>query len=115
MRYIITESQLNFLTESNAMIRIKRRANKESMQKYITNAEINYPTLCDDFGDEFEYADKVINYAVDEFMTDEEIYDMFLDENYDEINEIMVDMCKQWFGEHLFEIYTTTCTEENGY
>ena len=107
------KSQLDFLTESDSMNWVKRRANKESMKKYITDAEINYPTLCDDFGDEFEYADKVINYAVDEFMTIDE--DMFLDDKFDEVNEIIVDMCKQWFGEYLFDIYRTTCSEENGY
>ena len=107
------KSQLDFLTESDSVNWVKRRANKESMKKYITDAEINYPTLCDDFGDEFEYADKVINYAVDEFMTIDE--DMFLDDKFDEVNEIIVDMCKQWFGEYLFDIYRTTCTEENGY
>lgn len=113
MRYIISESQYKILTESDAMNWIKRRANQESMEKYIIDAEINYPTLCDDFGDEFEYADNVINDAVDNFMTTAE--DMFLDDKFDEVNEIIVDMCKQWFGEYLFDIYRTTCTEENGY
>jgi len=113
MRYIVTKSQLNFLTESDSMNWVKRRANKESMKKYITNAEINFPTLCDDFNDEFEFADGIINYAVDEFMTIDE--DMFLDDKFDEVNEIIVDMCKQWFGEYLFDIYRTTCSEENGY
>jgi len=113
MRYIVTKSQLNFLTESDAMNWVKRRANKESMKEYIKDGEINYPTLCDDFGDEFEFADNVINYAVDKFMTIDE--DMFLDDKFDEVNEIIVDMCKQWFGEYLFDIYRTTCSEENGY
>ena len=107
------KSQLDFLTESDAMNWVKRRANKESMKQYITDGEINYPTLCDDFGDEFEYADNVIDYAVDKFMTTDE--DMFLDDKFDEVNEIIVDLCKQWFGEYLFDIYRTTCTEENGY
>jgi hypothetical protein len=92
---------------------VKRRANKESMKEYITDGEINYPTLCDDFGDEFEFADNVINYAVDKFMTIDE--DMFLEDKFDEVNEIITDMCKQWFGEYLFDIYRTTCTEENDY
>ena len=107
------KSQLDFLTESDAMNWVKRRANKESMKKYITDGEINYPTLCDDFGDEFKFADNVINYAVDKFMTTDE--DMFLDNKFDEVNEIIVDMCKEWFGEYLFDIYRTTCSEENGY
>lgn len=107
------KSQLDFLTESDAMNWVKRRANMESMKEYITDAEINYPTLCDDFGDEFEFADNVINYAVDKFMTIDE--DMFLEDKFDEVNEIITDMCKQWFGEYLFDIYRTTCTEENDY
>jgi len=107
------KSKLDFLTESYAMNWVKRRANKESMKEYITDGEINYPTLCDDFGDEFEFADNVINYAVDKFMTTDE--DMFLDDKFDEVNEIIVDMCKEWYGEYLFDIYRTTCSEENGY
>ena len=107
------KSQLDFLTESAAMNWVKRRANEESMKEYITDGEINYPTLCDDFGDEFEFADNVINYAVDKFMTIDE--DMFLEDKFDEVNEILTDMCKQWFGEYLFDIYRTTCTEENDY
>ena len=55
---------------------IKRRANRQTLEKYITDGEINYPTLCDDFGDEFEYADNVISYAVGQFMTiDEDIFE----------------------------------------
>lgn len=107
------KSKLDVLTESAAMNWVKRRANKESMKEYITDGEINYPTLCDDFGDEFEFADNVINYAVDKFMTIDE--DMFLEDKFDEVNEIITDMCKQWFGEYLFDIYRTTCTEENDY
>jgi hypothetical protein len=107
------KSKLDVLTESAAMNWVKRRANKESMKDYITDGEINYPTLCDDFGDEFEFADNVINYAVDKFMTIDE--DMFLEDKFDEVNEIITDMCKQWFGEYLFDIYRTTCTEENDY
>jgi len=107
------KSKLDFITESDSMNWLKRRANKESMKKYITNAEINFPTLCDDFNDEFEFADNIINYAVDEFMTIDE--DIFLDDKFDEVNEIITGMCEEWFSEYLFDIYRTTCSEENGY
>jgi len=70
MKYIITESQYNLLVE-NYLSWLKRRVNPESMKKYITTAEINFPTLCDDFGDEFEYADNVIRWAVDNTWYDE--------------------------------------------
>jgi hypothetical protein len=81
------------------------------MEKYITNGEINYPTLCDDFGDEFEYADNVISYAVNQFMTIDE--DIFEDERYDEWEEMLIEMCKEKFGERLFEAYRTTCQDED--
>jgi len=107
------KSQQDFINESDSMNWVKRRANKESMKKYITNAEINFPTLCDDFDDEFEFVDRVINYAVDEFMTINE--DVFLDDEFEKVNEIMTGMCEQWFGDYLLDIYRTTCSEENGY
>lgn len=111
MRYLITERQLQLLTESDALNWVKRRANKETLKKYISDAEMDFPTLCDDFKDEFEYAHNVIRYAVDYFLTTQE--EMFLDEIYDDVNDIVVDMCKEWFGEYLFEIYRNTCPEEN--
>ena len=76
MKYVITERQHRFLIEQEIPNWFKRRFNAANMEKHITNGEIYYPTLCDDFGDEFEYADNVISYAVDEFMTiDEDIFE----------------------------------------
>ena len=110
MRYIITERQHKFLIEQEIPNWFKRRFNAANMEKHITNGEINYPTLCDDFGDEFEYADNVISYAVNQFMTIDE--DIFEDERYDEWEERLVEMCKEKFGERLFEAYRTTCQDE---
>ena len=113
MKYIISESQYNLLSESSTLLWVKRRVTYENMKNYISDGEINFPTLCDDFGDEFEYADSVIKWAVDDFLTSNE--DVFLDEIYDEVHEIVVDKCKDWFGEYLLNIYRDTCTEEDGY
>ena len=111
MRYIITERQHKFLIEQEIPNWFKRRFNAANMEKHITNGEINYPTLCDDFGDEFEYADNVISYAVNEFMTIDE--DIFEDERYDEWEEMLIEMCKEKFAERLFEAYRTTCQEDD--
>jgi hypothetical protein len=111
MKYIITERQHRFLIEQEIPNWFKRRFNAANMEKHITNGEINYPTLCDDFGDEFEYADNVIRYAVNEFMTIDE--DIFEDERYDEWEEMLIEMCKEKFGERLFEAYRTTCQDED--
>jgi hypothetical protein len=111
MKYIITERQHRFLIEQEIPNWFKRRFNAANMEKHITNGEINYPTLCDDFGDEFEYADNVIRYAVNEFLTIDE--DIFEDERYDEWEEMLIEMCKEKFGERLFEAYRTTCQDED--
>ena len=52
MKYVITERQHRFLIEQEIPNWFKRRFNAANMEKHITNGEINYPTLCDDFGDE---------------------------------------------------------------
>lgn len=99
------------INESIVLDWVKRRANKESMRNYITDAEIEFPTLCDDFGDEFQYADNVIMYGVNYFLTTHD--EMFEDENYDEYYDILFNLCKDWFGEYLLEIYRNTCPEED--
>ena len=110
MKYIITESQYNLLVENSALLWVRRRMTYENMKEYIMNGELNFPTLCDDFGDEFEYADNVIAWAVDDFLTSRE--EAFLDEMYDEVYEVIVDKCKECFGNYLMEIYKSTCPEE---
>ena len=107
--YSVTESQIKFLMENDSMFWVKRRVNQEFMEHYIWKAEQNYPMLCDDFGDEFDYADSVIEDAVNDFLTIQE--ETFLDDRYDEIHDILIEKCKDWFGEYLFEIYRMTCEE----
>lgn len=107
--YIISESQYALILEQFD-IRLRRRLNYETLEKFIHDGEINFPTLCDDFGDEFEYADNVISWAADDFLTSNE--DVFLDEMYDDVHDIVVDMCKDWFGEYLLDVYRNTCSEE---
>jgi hypothetical protein len=111
MKYIITERQHRFLIEQEIPNWFKRRFNAESMEEYITKAEINHPMLCDDFNDGFEYADNIITDAVRDFMTTDE--DIFDDERYDEWEERLIEMCKEKFGERLFEVYRTTCQEDD--
>ena len=113
MKYILTESQVKFLLENDTMLWVKRRATKSHMLDFIHKAEREFPMLCDDFGDEFDFASNVIKWAVDDFLTIDE--EMFLDDRYDDVSDILIDLCKDWFGEYLFEIYRSTCSEENGY
>jgi len=99
------------IKESTIPISIRRRADGETLKKYITMGEIEYPTLCEDFGDEFEYADTVIDYAIDEFLS--QINDNIYDEDYySDVMDYFRGLCRDMFGEYLRDIYRTTCSEE---
>lgn len=110
MKYIITESQYKVLTESN-YLGLKRRLTYDVMEPLIWNAELDFPQLCDDFGDEFEFADNVISRAVDNFLTVDEKFMDSLGDEYDEIYDFVHDWTKDHFGEYLLDIYRNTCEE----
>jgi len=95
------------INESIIPASIKRRANKEFLKDYITKGELEYPTLCDEFSDGYDYADEVIDYAVRDFLSD-------MEENNDEYVyalDYLVETCRNIFGQYLIDIYETTCIE----
>ena len=110
MKYLITESQYTFLKKSFIPISIRRRANEETLEKYITMGEAEYTSPCD-FGDEFEYADSVIEFALDEFIGDVEnnLYD---EDYYSDVVDYLRDLYKNFFGDYLMETYNETCIDE---
>ena len=108
MKYIITESQYIFLKESFVPISIRRRATEETLKHFISFGEINFPTLCDDFSDGYEYSDNVIEYAVDELIEDMEDEDY-----YNDVIEYLSSVCRHLFEDYLVGVYNDTCTEES--
>ena len=100
------------LTGLAAMNWVKRRANKETMKDFITQGEINLPTMCDDFEDAYEYADAVIEYAIDELLEefDEDLSDK---DYYSDVMDLLLKLCRDEFGNYLINIYKTTCLEED--
>ena len=100
------------MSESTIPNILKRRANQQTLKKYITNGEINYPTLCDDFEDAYEYADAVIDYAIDELFEefDEDIYE---EDYYSDVVDYLRKLCRDEFGKYLIDIYEMTCPEED--
>ena len=114
MKYIITESQYKLLKENRLPNWLRRRlSDAQGFEQFIFNAEIEFPNPCDDFEDEFAYADNVITRAVDDFLTLDEDLMEWISNDYDEIHELVFDIVKEWFGEYLFEIYHNTCDESN--
>jgi hypothetical protein len=114
--YIVTESQLKRIVEktSDFMTKLRRRFNKKTMQDFIYHAETEFPKLCDQFDNEFEYADAVINKAIDDFIFQEELepYVYSGDWNFHEQIGVMTMVCKDWFEDGLLGHHQTTCQDE---
>ncbi len=73
-------------------------------------AELEYPTLCDDFEDEHEYAVAVIDYAIDKLLDDVDD-DIFEQDYISDVLDYLRSMTEIMFGQYLIDIYITTCSE----
>ena len=117
--YIVTESQLQriieshheLLTESSLMGRLKRRITKESFKKYILETQEEFPDLCKDFVDEYEYSDSIIAMAIEHFFAVNEDY--FTESSYEEFIDKIFLLCRGWYGDDLMETYFTSCIDDN--
>jgi hypothetical protein len=108
MKYIISESQYKTLLEQNVPNSIKRRANEKTLVKYILLSQRNNPPYCQEHEDGYDYADAVIDDAIDYFLTEvgpeiEEINE------YGDILEYLRMMCRNLFGESLVYHYENNC------
>lgn len=112
MKYIITESQLIVLKENNLPLWLKRRlSSSEKILPFIENAQLIHG--CEDFSDEFEYADNIVSMAVDDFLTSEEDFIEQLEDDYDYVHDMVVDIVKEMFGDTLFEEYYSQCGDNS--
>ena len=109
MKYIITESQLNMIQENSLPMWMRRRLNTGELNNYLQKAiEGEDPTY---YSDEFEYADNMISFAVNDFLTiDEEFFEE--GDVFDEWTDRLTEMMKDEFGEELFEIWRASNPEE---
>ena len=114
MKYLITESQYNLLMESDFIKKLRRRFNEKTMRDFIYHAETEFPDPCEKFDNEFEYADTIINQAVDDFLFQDELWEYFHSGDWPvvKITELMVTMCKEWFEDGLLGFHQTTCQDE---
>jgi hypothetical protein len=110
MKYIITESQLNMIQENTLPMWMRRRLNTGELNNYLQKAiEGEDPTY---YSDEFEYADNMISFAVNDFLTiDEEFFEE--GDVFDEWTDRLTEMMKDEFGEELFEIWRASNPEED--
>ena len=114
--YIITESQLKTIVESKSAFikKLRRRFNEKTMRDYIYHVETEFPNPCEKFDNEFEYADTIINQAVDDFLFQDELWEYFHSGDWPvvKITDMMVTMCKEWFEDGLLGFHQTSCQDE---
>lgn len=109
MKYIITESQLKIIQEDSMPLWMRRRLNTGELNHYLQKAiEDVDPTF---YSDEFEFADNMISYAVNDFLSiDEEFFEQ--GNNFDEWTYHLTEMMKDEFADELFEIWRASSPEE---
>jgi ribosomal protein L32 len=86
------------------MIRFRRRGvTYDNLLSFIDYEKTQWD-MCNDFSDEFEYADNIISSAIDSFFA-KTGQDYENDDFFDELHDI----CKDWFGEDLISGYYEEC------
>ena len=108
MKLKITESELINMVKmiiedtDDLMSRMKRRQGELSN---LVQKQVEQETT-DNFGDEFEYADNLLSWALDEFI--DQPGNEWLEDRRDEL----LDYAKEEFGDQLFDIYYSETSEE---
>jgi len=110
MKYIINKSQYNFLTESNPLLGLKRRIDKETLESYIRGEKIEFD-ICNDFENGFQYAQALISVGSENFLFYHTPDNMTMDEHNDAL-EKLIDICKKWFQQSLIEEYNRYCGKQ---
>lgn len=107
--YVLTESQIKLLTEQNISLWLKRRVSDEDIETHIDDIVLDMSDIsdiCEDFEDEFDFADSIIVNVLDKIM--EEHFNI-IDVNYDEIRDQLEEYCKDNFSDYIFEIFFENC------
>jgi len=98
-----TEGEMEEQMSPEDKIRYKRRGITYSNLLSFIDYEKTQFDMCEDFSDEFEYADNIITSALDSFIDETGLY---MDSDfYAELH----DLCKEWYGDDLITTYYSEC------
>ena len=108
MKIIITESQSKLLIDRDFDIWFKRRFSEETMDHFIKRAEETFPPDCEEYSDEYEYVDTVIDEAIDIFLT---MYteDFWMSDNVSTLMDYVRKNVREWYSDKISEIYRRDC------
>jgi hypothetical protein len=101
-----TEGEMEEQMSPEDKMRYKRRGISYSNLLSFIDYEKTQWDMCDDFNDEFDYADNIILNAIDSFIgeTGIDMDDDFFGEFHD--------LCKEWFGDDLIITYYSECNDQ---
>lgn len=109
-KILITERQYRVLLEYNFPKQVRRRLDRENLQKKVDSAQGWSDDTCH-FYDGYEYADYIIDNAVDEFFDD--FNEDFIDNvQFMDIRDDMIMIFKDEFGGDLVEYYERVCVDK---
>jgi hypothetical protein len=98
----VSESELidlvGMIIESNDDIRSRMKRRHGALLSIIQD-EVAQESNPDNFGDEFEFADNILSWSIDKFIS--QPGNEWLEDRYDDL----LDYAKEEFGEELFEVY----------
>lgn len=97
--------------EDNTTLWFKRRANEETMRFFIDRLVREEDKPCENYGNEFEYAENIIDWAVNDLLSIDE--EFFNSSEFEEYQNMLIDMSKEWFAEELFRKYRELCNEQD--
>lgn len=109
MKLIITESQERSLTENSLSFWVKRRVSEEYLRELIIEALLEFPNLCDVFDDKYDFADAVIEYAIDELLSRFRGKDYSEDSDYDDVMDFLLKTMRNIFGQYLIKKWVDAC------
>lgn len=112
MKYIIKESQLNLLMESKFHLYVRRRAIPEVMRKYVLELLSENSIDCEEHSyDEYNFADSIIEDAVENFFADLNDDEYIYQHDFDTIVEDVRTKFRDEFGEGLLDLFRDNCEE----
>lgn len=103
----VVSVQTHLLKENDSELWFKRRVNPEYLRFFIDKAIADEPNPCDEYDDEFDYAENRIDWFVTDFLSEHE--ESYNSDEYDDYYSELIDLCKEWFAEELFQIYRDKC------
>ena len=98
------------LNEGDLKTWVKRRISDDNLEKLLRDKELDFPTLCDDFDHDYEYAGAVVVGMIDNLL-DEYHSNPWDEEGSSDVKDYLLKVIRELYWEYLLSTYKITCIE----